>query len=98
MIIGLSGLEGAGSERVTLTITTPVCCLDCTISTRSVRRSPRPRKDMTGSAFDEDQSESDVFWKKPISQISPLAGQVKSPGERVELNGLIGATRSSSFG
>ena len=98
MIIGLRGLEGTGSERLKLTITTPTCCLDCTFSTRSIRRSPRPRKDMTGSVFDEDHFKSDVFWKKSISQIGPLAGQVKSPGERVELNGLIGATRSSSFG
>ena len=28
-----------------------------------------------------------------IDQIGPLAGQVKSPRERVELNGMIGATR-----
>lgn len=31
-----------------------------------------------------------------IDQIGPLAGQVKSPRERFELNGLIGATRNSS--
>ena len=53
---------------------------------------------MIGSAIDHDYFNVGMSWNKMVDQIGPLAGQVKSPGERVKLSGLIGATRSSSFG
>lgn len=53
---------------------------------------------MIGSALIHDYFKVRAAKKKMVDQISPLAGQVKSPRERVKLNGLIGATQGSSFG
>ena len=61
-------------------------------------KQPETLKDTPRSAFAQDDFIVDASRKIMFCQIGPLAGQVKSPGERVELNGLIGATQSSSFG
>lgn len=97
MVIGVIGLEGIESERLGPTNNKPTSYIGCAASTGAVRSSSRPMKDTTGLAFNHGFFEVSVFRKSMVGQRGPLAGQVKSPRERVKLNGLIGATRSSSF-
>lgn len=97
MVNDMIGLEGTGSESIELTNMSK-CFIAWVFSTSAVRSSSSPRENTIESACDNDYFKVVVCRKNRVDQIGPLAGQAESPRERVKLNGLIGATRSSSFG